>query len=91
MPQIVTALEGRLEGREEWIRQGIEKGLTQGRTEGRTQGRTEGLQAGLLIAEIQFLQRQFKHSVSSPAELAQLSIDNLSLIASTLRSSAQQN
>jgi predicted transposase/invertase (TIGR01784 family) len=72
---------------EEWFEQGREEGIQQGIEK----GRTEGLQAGLLIAEIQSLQRQAKYPVSSPAALAQLSIENLSSIASTLRSSAQQN
>ncbi len=82
-------LKGWLAGRQAGIEEGIERGLLQGVEKGLAQGRTEGLQAGLLIAEIQFLQRQLKHPVSPQTALVQLSIENLTMIAFTLRSSAE--
>lgn len=51
----------------------------------------EGLRVGLLIGEIQFLQHRLKHPVAPQSELVQLSVDALSLLASTLRLSAEQN
>jgi hypothetical protein len=100
-------LAGREEGRQEGIEQGlllgVEKGVTQGIARGIEQGiargiergveqgRTEGLRVGLLIGEIQFLQHRLKHPVTPQSELVQLSVDALSLLASTLRLSAEQN
>ena len=59
-----------------------EEGILKGREEGILKGRQEGF----LMAEIQFLQRQLGRPVSSKAQLEDLTLEDLKLVAGKLRS-----
>ena len=63
-----------------------EEGILKGREEGILKGRQEGRQEGFLMAEIQFLQRQLGRPVSSKAQLEDLTLEDLKLVAGKLRS-----
>ena len=66
--------------------EGILKGREEGIVKGREEGREEGRQEGFLMAEIQFLQRQLGRPVSSKAQLEDLTLEDLKLVAGKLRS-----
>ena len=67
---------------EEGILKGREEGILKGREEGREKGRQEGF----LMAEIQSLQRQLGRPVSPKAQLEDLTLEDLKLVAGKLRS-----
>ena len=63
-----------------------EEGILKGREEGILKGRQEGRQEGFLMAENQSLQRQLGRPVSSKAQLEDLTLEDLKLVAGKLRS-----
>ena len=75
----MARLEGRAEGHEE----GRAEGREQGRAEGRDQGRKQEI-----IKTVHFCQRLLNRPESPPAELAALSLDELSRLADELQAQA---